>query len=191
MDLYIATPTQISKEQYIKNFGNINTSLWNVAVMNAPYKTGNLRLNIKKSSPSLNKTFFVYDDLEAAYVNFLEEGIGRNKRHVGFIENRTLNAMLFEIDYFFVTGKTSFAYSPSVMPRTDKLRNYERKMAERLGFSVNTRINASERASLSFGFRKGYKRKRTNDQMYKNISSPMNKGVQYDRTINFKPWGSK
>jgi hypothetical protein len=185
MDLYIATPTHVSRQEYKKNFGNINNSLWNVAVGNAPYRTGNLRLNIKKSNVSLNKVIYVYDDLEAAYVNFLEEGIGRNKRHIGFIEIKTVSSMLLEIDAFFSTGKVSYTGIPSVLPRTDKLRNYERKMAKALGYGVDSRINASERANLSFNFKKGNKRKKTNNNLYKNISSPVNTDVQKSK-INRK-----
>jgi hypothetical protein len=191
MSLYISTPTDVSKEKYRRNFGNINLSLWNVAVFSAPYKTGNLRLNIKKSSSSLDKVMYIYDDLEAAYVNFLEEGIGRNKRHTGFIEFKTVNSMLFELFSFFYDGKPSYYGLPVVVPRTDKLRNYERKMAKALGFDVDDRINASERASLSFGYKKGYNRNKTNNELYKNIASPINTNVQKDRMTSFKPWGGK
>jgi hypothetical protein len=187
MQLYIAMPTNVSKEHYKKNFGNINNSLWNIAVANAPYKTGNLRLNIKKSSSSLDKVTFVYDDLEAAYVNFLEEGIGRNKRHVGFIEFKTINNMLFEIFSFFYNGKVSYGGMPSVAPRTDRVRNYERKMMKSLGLSVDSRINASERATLSSVFSSGQKGKKTKQENYMNMQSPINTGVQVDRFRNLRP----
>ena len=187
MDLYIGTPTNVSKQHYTKNFGNINNSLWNVAVANAPYKTGNLRLNIKKSSSSLSTVTYVYDDLEAAYVNFLEEGIGRNKRHIGFIEFKTLSSMLLEIDSFFATGRVNFTGIPSVMPRTDRVRNYERKMMKSLGLSVDSRINASERATLSSVFSSGQKGKKTKQQNYRNMQSPVNMEVQFDRFRNIRP----
>jgi len=188
MDFYLGTITDVSKEYYMGHLGSINNSLWNVAVSNAPYKTGNLRLNIKKSSSSTNKVTYIYDDLEAAYVDFLEKGIGRNKRHVGFIEFKTVFSMVSELKGFFMTGKVNFSGIPSVTPRTDKLRNYERKMAKSLGFDVDDRINAAERASLSFGFSRGYNKKVTNDKKYKNIMNPINKGNQFDRMTNFKPW---
>ena len=181
MDLYIGTPTHVSREQYKKNFGNINNSLWNVAVENAPFKTGNLRLNIKKSSVSNNKTSFIYDDLEAAYVNFLEEGIGRNKRHIGFIEFKTVSAMILEIDSFFSTGKVNYTGTPSIIPRTDRVRNYERKMMKSLGFGVDSRINASERAILSRIYNKQNKIRKSSGKLYDNMRSPLNKNIQGSR----------
>ena len=185
MDLYIATPTHISKEEYKKSFDNINDSLWNVAVNSAPFKTGNLRLNIKKSSVSNNKTTYVYDDLEAVYVNFLEEGIGRNKRHVGFIEFKTVGAMMFEIDNFFSTGKVTFSGTPSITPRTDRVRNYERKMMKSLGFGVDSRVNASERAILSRIYNRQNKIRKSSGKLYDNMRSPLNANIQGSRITKF------
>jgi hypothetical protein len=184
MDFYLGTITDVSKEYYMGHLGSINNSLWNVAVSNAPYKTGNLRLNIKKTNNGPNKVTYIYDDLEAAYVNFLEEGIGRNKRHVGFIEFRTVFSMVSELRSFFMTGQANFTAIPSVVPRTDRVRNYERKMMKSLGLSVDTRINASERATLSYAFNSQKKKKQ---KSYNNIQNPINAGTQFDRFRNLRP----
>ena len=184
MDFYLGTITDVSKEYYMGHLGSINNSLWNVAVSNAPYKTGNLRLNIKKTNNGPNKVTYIYDDFEAAYVNFLEEGIGRNKRHVGFIEFRTVFSMVSELRSFFMTGQANFTEIPSIVPRTDRVRNYERKMMKSLGLSVDSRINASERATLSYAFNSQKKKKQ---QSYNNIQNPINTGTQFDRFRNLRP----
>lgn len=172
--------TKINKDEFIKLMNSSKNSLWNIAVLNAPYRTGNLRANIKRSIDE-NKTHFVYDNLEAAYIDFLEEGKGRNKRHIGFIENRTVNAMIIEIMTITLTGKPTFSSIPSIQLRTDKLRNYEKKIAKGLGIGPNERINAAERASLSFGYRKGYNRKTRPTDGYKDLTSPKIKNTQEER----------
>lgn len=130
----------------------ISNSLWNVAILNAPYRTGNLRSNIKRVENSKDKIKFIYDTSQAPYVDFLEKGIGRNKRHIGFIENLTVDSMVAEIMQAFQNQQSSFSEIPIVNLRTDKARNYERKMLRGMGVNVERRITAFERATLGFSY---------------------------------------
>jgi len=128
---------------------DLKNSLWTVAILDAPYRTGNLRSAIKRISSSKNKVVFAYSDQQAYYTDFLENGIGRVKRHQGFIEYQTVGDMVLEIINYAVNGETTFKGIPIIDLRTDKARNYERKMLKKQGISANSRINAVDRAFLS------------------------------------------
>lgn len=128
---------------------NLENSLWNVAIMNAPYRTGNLRSTIKKIPFSKNKVMFAYSQRQAYYTDFLENGIGRNKKHIGFIENKTVGSMVQEILTFAASNSISFSGIPVVRLRTDIARNYERKLLSKSGLNVNARVNAFDRAKMS------------------------------------------
>jgi hypothetical protein len=133
----------------------IKDSLWHVAVLNAPYRTGNLRSSIKRVSMSNNKVIFLYSEAQAFYTKFLEQGLGRNKKHIGFIENLTVGSMVFEIAKYIQTNNPSFSGIPLVQLRTDKQRNYERKIMKSMGFTSGVRVNAVDRAQLSWMAFKG------------------------------------
>jgi hypothetical protein len=136
-------------EAEFKGLNNdIINSLWNVAVFNAPYKTGNLRSAIQKQL--LKKGVrFNYNDSEAFYVDFLERGIGRNKKHVGFIEFGTVDAMLTELMFYINTGMVSNSAVPFVKYKKDKARNYERQMMRKLNMDLSKNITAEQRAEFS------------------------------------------
>ena len=139
---------------------DLGRSLWNIAINSAPYRTGNLRSAIYMQRNSQDVKRFIYDDYKAYYLNFLEEGKGRNKKHVGFIENKTVNTMVMEIMNYIQTGKATFNSIPKVVLRTDKARNYERKLLNDIGFNLNRRITANDRATLSKNFYRTVEQKR-------------------------------
>jgi hypothetical protein len=143
-DFAIATETYEGLKEELKN------SLWNVAVLNAPYRTGNLRTSIKKIDINDNKVVYLYSQAQAYYTDFLEKGLGRNKKHIGFIENLTVGSMIYDIMSYAQTGNPSFSGIPLVQLRTDKQRNYERKMMKAIGFTSEVRVNAVDRARLSY-----------------------------------------
>jgi hypothetical protein len=142
----------------------LQDSLWHVAVLNAPYRTGNLRSSIKKIPMSDKKVIYLYSEAQAYYTQFLEQGLGRNKKHIGFIENLTVGSMVFEIIKYIQTNSPSFSGIPVVQLRTDKQRNYERKMMKSIGFSSEVRVNAVDRARLSY---MKYFSKRKGDNKFK------------------------
>lgn len=128
----------------------LKDSLWHVAILNAPYRTGNLRSSIKRISTSDRKVIYLYSEAQAYYTQFLEKGLGRNKKHIGFIENITVGSMVYEIMKYIQNNNTSFSGIPLVELRTDKQRNYERKMMKSMGFTSEVRVNAVDRAQLSW-----------------------------------------
>jgi hypothetical protein len=144
MDVTIESKTYKGINEGLKN------SLWHVAVLNAPYKTGNLRSSIKRVSMNDNKVIYIYSEAQAYYTDFLENGLGRNKKHIGFIENLTVGSMFTEIYNYAKSDKLSFSGIPVVVLRTDKQRSYERKMMKAMGFSSEIRVNAVDRATLSW-----------------------------------------
>lgn len=139
----------IEGEHYKGLTESLKDSLWSVAIYNSPYKTGNLRASIKRISMSKDKVMFAYSEQQAYYTDFLERGIGRNKRHVGFIENITVGSMLNEIEQNAVLGVNTFAGIPIIKLRTDIARNYERKILKNNNQNPDSRVNAFNRAKMS------------------------------------------
>ena len=66
----------------------------NIAVLNAPYDTGNLRSAISLASNNSNNIRIQYSLLNANYIKFLEYGYGPVKKHIGFIRSKTLSDMV-------------------------------------------------------------------------------------------------
>ena len=127
----------------------LGISYLNIAVNNAPYRTGNLKHQIALNLNSKKTKRIVYNENNALYLHYLELGMGRNKMHTGFIENETVNAMLYETVDFLLTGETTFKTIPSIVFRTDRARSYEREILKRNNISINKRLTASDRATLS------------------------------------------
>jgi len=127
----------------------LGISYLNIAVNDAPYRTGNLRSVIKLQQNGPKTKRIIYNDNDAYYLNFLEEGRGRNKKHVGFIENDTVNDILRETYLFLLSGNVSYSGLPQIVFRTDKPRNYERQILAQNQVSLNKRLTASDRALLS------------------------------------------
>jgi hypothetical protein len=127
----------------------LGISLWNIAVNETPYRTGNARSQVSLNYNTHKKKMIVYNDYNAYYINYLEEGAGRNKKHKGFIENKTVGSMLSEIIKFEITGKPTFSQIPTVTFRTDRARNYERQMMRKVGISHDQRVSAKDRATMS------------------------------------------
>jgi hypothetical protein len=130
----------------------LGLSAWNLAVQYAPYRTGNLRRNIllQNNGPKVKR--IIYNDTEAFYLNYLENGIGPIKKHKGFIEDRTVGGIFSETIFFLNTGQVTFPFAPSVTLRTDRARNYERTILRNNNISMDKRLTANDRALLSREF---------------------------------------
>lgn len=128
---------------------DLGYSMWNIAVNKSPYRTGNLRRNIslQNNGPKVKRIY--YNDFEAKYLHYLEEGMGRVKKHKGFIGEKTVGAILSEVYSYILTGKPTFYGIPTINLRTDRPRNYERTILQQSGISIDKRITASDRAMLS------------------------------------------
>lgn len=140
----------VESDNFVGLTPSLNDSLWNIAINNAPYRTGNLRAQIKRAEASGKRCRIFYNTQLAPYLEFLEAGQGRVKIHKGFIEDRTVGAMVDELMQFISSGITTFSGIPTITFRTDRARNYERTMIRKAGMNPNMRINAYERATLGY-----------------------------------------
>ena len=138
-----------NENQPYKFTPELGISFLNIAVNNSPYRTGNLRRSIilQQNGPKIKR--IIYKDSNAYYLNYLEEGQGRNKMHKGFISIDTTNDILKETYEFLLTGEVTYNKVPTIMLKTDRARNYERKLLEKNNISINKRLTAFDRATLS------------------------------------------
>jgi len=104
MDFYIEVPNHVY-EKVMKFNLSLGIFLWNIAVMIAPYDTGNLRRSVTLAKNTNSKIDIQYNLLRANYLRFLEEGIGPVKKHYHFIEDKTRLAMVEQLIMFLKTGK--------------------------------------------------------------------------------------
>jgi hypothetical protein len=127
---------------------SLSNSLWNILIENTPKETGNLALNTIRinSSPKLSR--FMMNTVEAPYGEFLDSGIGRNKKHTGYFSEKTPIDMAWEISGYALMGSLLKTTVPSITLRMGKVRNYERQMIAKTGFNMNKRITAHERATM-------------------------------------------
>ena len=142
----------VQSDNFVGLTPSLNDSIWNIAVDNAPYRTGNLRAQIKRAEANGKRCRIFYNTQLAPYLEFLEAGQGRVKKYKGFIENDTVNGILGEVMQFITSGETTYTGIPTITLRTDRARNYERKMLKGVGLNPNMRINAFERATLGYFF---------------------------------------
>lgn len=138
-----------NENQPYKFTPELGISFLNIAINNSPYRTGNLRRSIVLQQNGTKVKRIVYNDTNAYYLNFLEEGKGRNKMHKGFISIDTTNDILKETYEFLLTGEVTFNKVPTVALKTDRARNYERKLLEKNNISIGKRLTAYDRATLS------------------------------------------
>ena len=100
----------------------------NVAVMCAPYDTGNLRRAISLAQNTPKAIRIQYNHMIANYIYFLEEGIGPVTKHKGFISNVTAGAITEQLIGWVLTGKDPmFTPQPVVVLRTSKYRPFNVK----------------------------------------------------------------
>lgn len=98
----------------------------NIAVLSAPYDTGNLRMSISLTKNAPKHIQINYNTTKANYIKFLEEGIGPVKKHKGFISVLTAGAIAEELVGWIVSGKNpTVAISPQIVNmRVSKYRPF-------------------------------------------------------------------
>lgn len=140
---------------------DLDTSLgywfWNLAVVNTPYDSGNARSAVSLASNTSKLIRIQYNLLIANYIKFLEEGLGPVKKHKGFIGNRTLAYIFYELATYLTSGKKPIIQSaPSVVMRHSQHKPFSitgRTLSERdvLKFSNQSvsRIDATRRRLAS------------------------------------------
>ncbi|MCK9576428.1 MAG: hypothetical protein M0R51_10945 [Clostridia bacterium] len=120
MDIYI----DLTEEQFEK-VKNLDSSLgmwfWNMAVMIAPYDTGNLRRAITLNKNTSKIINIRYNLMQANYIKFLELGVGPVKKYKGFIQNQTRMAIVEELIFYLKTAqKPMFTQTPFVMLKSSQ-----------------------------------------------------------------------
>jgi len=114
----------VTPEQFEK-IKNLDTSLgmwfWNMAVMVAPYDTGNSRKAITLTKNTSKKIQIRYNTTHANYIKFLEEGLGPVKKYKGYIGDITRLAITQELIFYLLTAqKPMFTSTPHVVLRSSK-----------------------------------------------------------------------
>jgi len=120
MDFFIEVPEDIySSSRYFEEA--LGMWFWNMAVMIAPYDSGNLRRSITLASNTSKKINIRYSLMRANYIKFLEEGMGPVKKHVQFIGTKTRLAIVEQLIIYLQTGKKPmFTRTPYVSLRNTK-----------------------------------------------------------------------
>ncbi len=164
----------------------LGISFLNIAVNNAPYRTGNLRNQIKLTANNKHQKTLIYNEFNAHYLHFLEEGIGRNKMHKGFISVDTVGGVFKETYQFLLTGEVEFTSAPKLALRTDRARNYERVLLKEAGISLDKRLTANDRAKLSnFYLENKVKRVANGSEKIRGIGAEI-VGVSLDNKISYR-----
>ena len=149
MDFYI----EITEDVY-EQIKNLDQSLgmwfWNIAVMTAPYDTGNLRRAIALKKNTNKHIQIKYDTMKANYLHFLEMGIGPVKKHKGFIEDKTKLAITEQLIIYLKTGiKPLFTPVPFVALRSSR-NPFPRERGLLRAAGMNSKvISANERMKIS------------------------------------------
>ena len=164
MDFYIETDEEITRLSE-----GLGYKLWNMAVALAPYDTGNLRRSIVMSANSPTHKRYVYNVMNALYLDYLERGVGNIKKYQGFIENLTVGSMVEEIIHYCLTNE-SYIHTgkPTVTLQVSSngAMFHEKRIAHKMGLDdVELDITADDRKYMSrikYGTRKRLKYEKDN-----------------------------
>ena len=125
--------------------------LWNRAIDCAPYDTGNLRRSILMTKNSSTKKQYVYNAMNALYLDYLEKGQGPIKKHKGYISEKTVGVFIAEIIYYLKTGRTStVATIPQITLKTSKQGPmfYEKRIMKKFDVAWQ-KLTADDRQKMS------------------------------------------
>lgn len=149
MDFFIEVPEEIyDKVKYFDS--SLGMWFWNMAVMIAPYDTGNLRKSITLPINNSRKIGIRYSLMRANYLKFLEEGIGPVKKHTQFIGTKTRVAIVEQLIIYLQTGKIPlFTRTPYVSLRNTKSVFPSEKAFLRSANMGTQTINANMRSKIS------------------------------------------
>jgi hypothetical protein len=149
MDFFIEIPEDIYDKA--KDFDeSLGMWFWNMAVMIAPYASGNLRRSITLPSNRAKMINIRYSLMRANYIKFLEEGIGPVKKHTQFIGTKTRLAIVEQLIIYLQTGKKPmFTRTPYVSLRNTKGVFPSEKAFLRSANMGTQTINANVRSKIS------------------------------------------
>lgn len=127
---------------------------WNMAVMIAPYDTGNLRNSIYLAKNNSKNIKITYDTSKENYAKFLEEGMGPVKKYKDFIKVDTTMAIVEQLVGWIKTQKKisyiPFMPKPFVELRKSKHQpfSWERSLLRQADMNANA-ISAKSRGIIS------------------------------------------
>lgn len=132
----------------------------NIAVILAPYDTGNLRSAITLTQNNSKRKQIRYNTMIANYIRFLELGIGPVKRHKGFIEVDTVSSIVEGVVNMILTGNYPFvSFMPTVeLKDTQNIFSKERQILKSNEIKTD-KINANIRRKISQIRESEYRRK--------------------------------
>lgn len=156
MDFFIDVPEELYEQ--VKEFDSaLGMWFWNMAVMIAPYDTGNLRRSITLASNTPKKINIRYSLMVANYLKFLELGLGPVKKHKDFIAVKTRLAIVEQLIIWLQTGrKPLYTFTPYVqLRRTTKIFPKEKAFLRSANMGTqyigaNTRRKISQIRELSY-----------------------------------------
>ena len=149
MDFYIEVPEDIYNQ--IRMFDeSLGMWFWNIAVMIAPYDSGNLRRSITLTSNTSRKINIRYSTMRANYLKFLEEAIGPVKKHKQFIGTKTRLSIVEQLIIYLKTGRLPmFTRTPYVTLRSSKSVFPSEKAFLRSANMGTKTIDANVRSKIS------------------------------------------
>lgn len=149
MDFYITVDPEIYEE--VKNLdSSLGMWFWNIAVMIAPYDTGNLRSSITLATNTSKLITIKYNLSKANYAKFLEMGLGPVKKHKGYISVTTRLSIVEQLISYLKTGrKPLFTGTPYVTLRSsENVFPREKSFLRKANMGVNI-IDAKARGTIS------------------------------------------
>jgi len=72
MEFYITVPEEVYEKVNEFHIG-VGYLMWNIAVMLAPYDTGNLRRSITMTKNGMSRINIRYNTMQANYIKFLRD----------------------------------------------------------------------------------------------------------------------
>lgn len=159
------TNIYVSEERFnqLKQCGfdsSLGMYFWNIAVMYAPYDTGNLRSSIKLIRNTKKHIRIGYDLSTANYAKFLEMGVGPVKKYKGFASTQTRGELYEQLVGWVLTGKNpTFTTKPFVALKMSSNQpfSWERTVLRQMNKGKNS-IDAKTRNTISqirdFNYRK-------------------------------------
>lgn len=149
-------------DEGVQRAKNLNTAMgyvaWNIAVMIAPYDTGNLRNSITLKRNTSKRMVLSYNLTNANYIKFLELGQGSVKKYQGFISRDTLNEIGSAYMSYIQNGSIpAYTKTPNItLKSTSNIFSTERQLLRDLGVN-SERLNANVRRSISRAREKEYR----------------------------------
>lgn len=154
MDTKVYIDLDIEQLHRLMEFPNeMGNVVHNIAIMLAPFDTGNLRSAITLMRNTPRKIVLHYSHMVANYIKFLEEGLGSVKKYYGFISIDTRMSIIEALIGWIETGVIPpHLYNPSKpiidMKSTSNIFSWEQDMLKSVGKN-SSEISPNVRRKIS------------------------------------------